>query len=314
MSLESNRLEVGTTPAKESPIRNPFRSDKALARFLSRYDARAHSWPVHSETKIVVTQAERTFVRISGPKDGPPLVLLPAEWDTSLMWLPVIEALSRNFRTYAVDNPYDFGRSSFTPPRADTIDFLRWLDELFDALALPDSINLMGCSFGAWLTADYLFHAPQRLAKAVWLSPPFAVLAPPAQSYVGGPLSMGALVTPAKPSVGAYLGWLMPHMVGTAWFKEHLEDTVLGLRSFDARLFLTEPRMLSDAELTSIAVPLLYVAGEREQMCSVQAAVSRLNSVVPRVETQIIEGAGHELPMGEPDAVSSHVLRFLGKW
>jgi pimeloyl-ACP methyl ester carboxylesterase len=186
------------------------------------------------------------------------------------------------------------------------------MDDLFDGLGLPDSINLMGCSFGAWLTADYLLHSPGRLAKAVWLSPPFAVLAPPAHSYVGGPLSAGAFLTPTKPSVGAYLRWLMPHMAGTPWFKEHVEDTVLGLRGFDAHLVLAEPRMLGDAELAGITVPLLYVAGELEQMCSVQAAASRLNDIAPAIKTEIIAGAGHELPMGRPDELSHRVLQFLG--
>jgi pimeloyl-ACP methyl ester carboxylesterase len=300
-------------PAEEWPAYIPFRSAKSRDRYMARYDARAEAWPIVSENRMVTTSNEQTFVRISGPADGAPLVLLPGEWDTSLMWIPVIEALSGSFRTYALDNPYDFGRSSSTQPPSGTVDYMTWLNELFDELDLPAGVNLMGCSFGAWLTAEYLFHAPHRLAKAVWLSPPFAVLSPPLKSYVGGPLSTGAFVTPSRPSVLAYLGWLMPHALRARWFRERVEETALGLRGFNARLVLTEPRQLSDSELSCITVPLLYVAGELEQMCSAQEAVARLNAVAPQIETEIIPGAGHELPLGQPDAFSPRVLQFLGE-
>jgi pimeloyl-ACP methyl ester carboxylesterase len=225
----------------------------------------------------------------------------------------VIEAFSERYRTYAVDNPYDFGRSTNSLNPSSPVNYVRWLSQLFDGLGLSDGINLMGCSFGAWHTALYLIHEPHRLDKAVWLSPPFAVLSPPLESYVGGPLSMGAFLTPSRLSVRAYLRWLMPHASREPWFDEHVDDVVWGLRGgFDDRLALTEPRMLSDDELASIDVPLLYVAGELEQMCSVQEAVSRLRTVAPQVETEIIAGAGHELPLGQPEVLAQRVLQFLG--
>jgi pimeloyl-ACP methyl ester carboxylesterase len=230
------------------------------------------------------------------------------------MWSPVIEALSESFCTYAVDNPYNFGRSTNHQDSASPVDYAGWLSGLFDGLGLTDGISLVGCSFGAWLAADYILHEPNRLAKSVWLSPPFAVISPPLESYVGGPLSMGAFLTPARLSVRAYLRWLMPQAVDAPWFDEHVDDIVWGLRGgFDERLALTEPRMLSDAELSSIEVPVLYVAGELEQMCSVEEAVSRLAAVAPQIETEIIPGAGHELPMGQPGEFSTRVLQFLLK-
>ncbi len=308
-----NRLEENVTTAMEYPVFNPFRSAKARDRYLSRYDAHAGSWPVAAETTVVDTDNEETLVRISGPSEAPALVLLPAEWDSSLMWIPVIEALSGSYRTYAVDNPYDFGRSGNSLTSSSPVNYVNWLSQLFDGLGLVDGINLLGCSFGAWHTADYLLHEPHRLAKAVWLSPPFAVLSPPLESYVGGPLSMGAFLTPSRLSVRAYLRWLMPHAVGAPWFNERVDDVVWGLRGgFDERLALTEPRMLSDDELKGIDVPLLYVAGELEQMCSSQAAASRLNEVAPQIQTQIIPGAGHELPLGQSEELVQRILKFLG--
>ncbi|GAH54730.1 unnamed protein product, partial [marine sediment metagenome] len=69
-----------------------------------------------------------------------------------MQWLPNIEALSEYYRTYAVDNIYDYGRSVYTRTIKSPDDFVNWLDELFSILELGDNINLMGLSYGGWLT------------------------------------------------------------------------------------------------------------------------------------------------------------------
>ena len=63
---------------------HPFRSSAKKERYLTHYDARAERWPVVSETLMVDTSWGPTFVRISAPADGPPLVLLPGANATSL--------------------------------------------------------------------------------------------------------------------------------------------------------------------------------------------------------------------------------------
>ena len=113
---------------------HPFRSASAKEQYLKLYDRRAEKWPVVSKTRMVDTSYGKTFVRISGPAGAPPLVLLHGFGGNSLQWMPNIVALSENYRTYAVDNIYDNGRSIY--PRKIEIpdDFISWLDELFTAL------------------------------------------------------------------------------------------------------------------------------------------------------------------------------------
>ena len=52
---------------------HPFRSAKAKEEYLKLYAQEAKIWPVASETRMVNTSWGQTFVRISGPADGPPL-------------------------------------------------------------------------------------------------------------------------------------------------------------------------------------------------------------------------------------------------
>ena len=60
----------------ELPAYHPFRSAEAKEEYLALYDRRIKRWPVASETRMIETSHGHTFVRISGPVDAPPLVLL----------------------------------------------------------------------------------------------------------------------------------------------------------------------------------------------------------------------------------------------
>ena len=133
----------------------PYRSAEVRDSFLAYYDSlAAKQWPVASEERMAPTSYGQTFVRITGPASGPPLVLLPGAAATSLMWVPNIRALSEDYRTFAVDQVGEVGRSICTRPLPCLSDFLSWLDELFDALKLGDGINLAGMSYGGALTAQ----------------------------------------------------------------------------------------------------------------------------------------------------------------
>lgn len=87
-----------------------------------------------------------------------------------------MEALSKFYRTYAVGNIHDHGRSVYTRRLKSGDDFVRWLDHLFGALELGDDINLMGISYGGWLTTQYALRFPERLDKIVLLAPAGTVL------------------------------------------------------------------------------------------------------------------------------------------
>ena len=94
---------------------HPFVSARAKAQYVEFNEQRARAWPVPCDCRTVDTPHGHTFVRVSGPPDGPPLVLLPGGGNHSLMWLPNIAGLSERHRTYAVDSILDVGRSANEP-------------------------------------------------------------------------------------------------------------------------------------------------------------------------------------------------------
>lgn len=304
-------LTIATHALTQMTPYHPFRSDHAKKRYLEMYDKWSKEWPVASETRMVDTSYGQTFIRISGPKAASPLVLLPGASATSLMWLPNIEALSKFYRTYAVDNIYDFGRSVFTRPIKTPDDFVNWLDELFNALELGNQINLMGLSYGGWLTSQYALRFPGRLDKIVLLAPASTVL-PLSSEFVR---HASIAIVPHRRFTKSAMSWLM-----TDWVKEDssrqrlfddwTESIYLGSRCFKPKM-LVSPTVLTDKELQSLKVPSLYVVGENEKIYSAQAALERLGRVAPRIETKLIHDAGHDLTIVQSKMVNEIVLEFL---
>ena len=148
---------------------HPFISEEAKQQYLAFYDEHAESWPVDSDTMMVPTSFGQTFVRISGPENGHPLVLLPGDTENSLAWIPQIEALSKDYRVFAVDNIYDNGRSIYSRPIEKPEDFVQWLDDLFIELGL-ENINLVGYSYGGWIATMYALDHPKQVNKLVIIS------------------------------------------------------------------------------------------------------------------------------------------------
>ncbi len=155
------------------PAYYPYRSAAARERYLSFCDLGEGQWPVVSESRVVSTSYGRTFVRVSGPVGGQPLVLLPGMASTSLFWAPNIEALSARYKTYAVDTIGEVGRSVCMKHMASPTDFLGWLDELFTALHLGDHIDLLGRRRGAGWPPSMRFAVRAGSASSCsWCRPP----------------------------------------------------------------------------------------------------------------------------------------------
>jgi pimeloyl-ACP methyl ester carboxylesterase len=302
------RSRRGRAASVEWPAHHPFRSAEAKAEYLAYYDTMAKRWPVAFECRNVATSYGQTFVRVSGPQNAPPLVLVPGANSTSLSWLPNIEALSQTNRTYAVDNIYDFGRSVYARPIHGPAGFVNWLEELLAALKLGDDTSLVGFSLGGWLAALCVLRFPDRLRKVVLLAPGATVL--PIRRELWLRLILSRLPHPYF--ARSFMRWLLAGKdePGRAPPYDGATHILLARRCFRPRRPVI-PTVLADQELRSIRVPTLFLVGELEKMYSPQEAVTRLNTVAPHIETEIVPGAGHNLTYAQREPVNRLVLRFL---
>ncbi|OEC86994.1 MULTISPECIES: alpha/beta fold hydrolase [Methanobacterium] len=287
---------------------HPFKSQDAKEAYLKLYDDTAKLWPLPSEVKMIDTSYGKTFVRISGPADAPPLVLLHGMGSNSLMWLRNIESLSEDYRTYAIDDIYGNGRSIYTKTIKDSNDFVNWLDELFDVLELGNNINLMGMSYGGWQAGLYALRFPDRLNKVTLLAPAATVL--PVSSAFGIRAIFSML--PVRYFTKRLMYWVMEDAVkkDEEAMSELVDAMFLASKSFKTRR-PPEPTVFDDDEWKSIGVPMLYVVGENEKIYSAEKAVQHLNTVAPQIKTDIIPGAGHDLVSVQAEMVDEMVLKFL---
>ena len=289
------------------PVYHPFKSAKAQEEYLASYDLKARQWPIASETRMIETSYGQTFVRISGAANGKPLVLLPGASANSLMWIENIEALSAEYKTIAVDNIYDYGRSVYTRPIKNPDDFMRWLDELITNLDLGDQIYLMGMSYGAWLASQYAVRYPDHLAKVVLMAPPATVLPMRFEFWVRAILSVFH-----RRFLKSFLNWILlgeAHQDADAEqeLEKGINEMLLASKCFKPKA-MPLPTVLTDEDLQGIHVPMLFIAGENEKMYSAQKAVRRLQQIAPQIKTAIIP-AGHAL--SQVELINGMVLNFL---
>lgn len=287
----------------------PYRS--AAARELCfRYldDLAAKVWPVTSEERMVPTTFGETFVRISGPPGAPWLVLLHGAGATSLMWAPNIEALSKEYRTVAVDQIGEFGRSVCTRPARTLDDLMAWLDGLIRGVEARERVGLAGMSYGGALAAQYGVRFADRVAKLVLLAPGATVLRTSAEFWA----RLLALAIVRKRGLRSFFRWVFADMASKdpAWIDEIAEQLALSARSVE-RHRVPMPPVMTDGEWGGLLPATLFLAGEHEVIYSAERAVRRLKRVAPQVTAEIIPGAGHDLIASQAAIVNERILEFL---
>ncbi len=301
------------TDVSNEPDYYPFKSVEAKTKYLEYYKYRSQDWPVPSEVRIVETSYGKTYIRISGDEGNKPLVLLPSTNATSLIWGVNIEALSKYFRVYAIDNIYDVGCSVNIKNIDQPEDMVEWLDELFEEIFAEEKINLLGMSFGGWLTSQYTLKNPDRLDKAIWICPAATLYNFPSEWAWRGIIS----AIPHRFFVKKFMvEWLFNDLQNSENPKDLqlldtlVEDAIMGMKCFTFRMPIT-PTVLTNSELGSIQTPTLLLIGENEKLYSSLKAVDRVKSINKTIKTVIIPNAGHDLIFVQPEIVNEKIIKFI---
>lgn len=68
---------------------------------------------------------------------------------------------------------------------------------------------------------------------------------------------------------------------------------------------------IQDDELQLIKAPVLLLIGDQYIQYNVEKAVKRARRLIQEIETTVIPGTGHGLPLEKPEIVNSLMLDFL---
>ncbi|MFE4666867.1 alpha/beta fold hydrolase [Streptomyces sp. NPDC056716] len=300
--------------------------------FLRAYDKVLAKWPADRTSTQVTTPFGVTYVQVCGPRDAPPLVLLPGGGATSVSWFAQAGELARSHRVYAPDLIGDVGRSAGDAGRdiADAGDEARgagdagrgtasgerrirtvadltaWLDALLDGLGVTAGPTALGGhSYGAWIALHYALHAPARVNRLFLLDPTqcFAGFRP---AYLLHALPM--LLRPAPHRVRAFLAWETGGAVlDPDWLA--LQEAGAG---FPAARPVTGPRPAAEA-LRGLDVPVLLLLAGNSRTHDPSRVAARAGAVLPRARTVVLPGVSHHaLPHAAPPELGRRIGEFLG--
>ncbi|MBP7737012.1 MAG: alpha/beta hydrolase [Spirochaetes bacterium] len=290
---------------------HPFRSEKAKTHYFSFEKKMAKRWPINSEERLVHTSFGKTFVRISGPTNAPPLVLIPGGGTNSFIWHANIRALSQYYRTYALDNIYDYGRSIYLQELKSGKDYSDWLNEFFDTLGLGNSIGLIGYSYGGWVASQYALHHPERLNHVVLIAPVYFISPLPAE-YIR---RMLFTLIPVRHFKARIMYWAWADLArmgeyGRQLVEERIDYYQLSLKSFKFKQPVN-PVVLTISELKSLKMPVLFLAGNHETAFNAENTINQLNRINPMIKTVLLSNTGHDLMFTHTDVVNSKIINFL---
>jgi pimeloyl-ACP methyl ester carboxylesterase len=280
-----------------------FTTPEGRAKYMAAYEAMFALWKVPHESIEVKTGYGSTHINVSGPEDGHPLVLLHAAGLTSTVWFANIAELSAHHRVYAVDVIADAGKSVADRLLEKRIDYAKWLNEVFDGLNIK-RCDLLGHSFGGWLTLNMALTYPDRLRKIVLLAPaasfrPLGFITklilhlaefkihPPARSFLQVAAAKGTVIEESF---------------------IHLIEMVTRYCRPATSMF---PTVYTDEELNQIDLPALLFIGAGEKIYNPQKVIERAQRWMPNLTAEIIPDAGHLLIMDQPEIINACILKFL---
>ena len=253
------------------PDRIPiFRSPEIEVEYNAVYEAALRLWPVPYDEFFVSTRFGDTHVVASGPKDAPPLVLFQPTGAGAIIWYRNAGPLSQHYRIYAIDTIGEVNKSILTHPIKSQQDFIDWIIDLFSGLKI-ERTDIVGNSFGGFLTLSIAHHLPERVKKAVLISP--------AASFVIMWPSFWHLFIPAHviaPRIGSKSMILRSY--AWMWQDFPIDDCILQLRNITAINGLPRhgpPTVFTDEELQTIRTPILLLIGDHEMVYKPERVIRR---------------------------------------
>ncbi|MGH6957900.1 MAG: alpha/beta fold hydrolase [Caulobacteraceae bacterium] len=289
-----------------------WRTEAGRAKYLAAYEAALKDWPVPYEELDVETGLGPTHVVASGPRDAPPLILLPSFAATALVWRPNVEAFSQTRRVFAIDVIGQPGKSAARRRIRGRGDYAGWLAETLDGLGVARA-PLAGCSFGAFLAASQALATPQRVERLVLIGPVGVF------SAMSWRVALQMRTAPWRRRLARLTGDRpapKPSALHARAAPLHAEDAgwrrLMGAAMAESpKASVTRAPAFSRADLARIAAPTLLLIGEHERLYEPHATLARALERMPGLEAEIVPDADHIAAMAQPEWVNGRLAGFL---
>ncbi|MDD4312855.1 MAG: alpha/beta hydrolase, partial [Eubacteriales bacterium] len=207
-------------------------------------------------------------------------IFLHGRCSNSAFWYNDLMALSARYHVIATDIPGEAGNSSEYRLRLDSADYADWLAAVQDALNLPRA-SIAGNSLGGWMALRFATAYPTRVEKLMLFAS--GGLAEIRADYLERAKAAEEADEPLTMEDDAVGSDVLP--------KEILDFINLILESYDP-ICVPLP-VFSGVLLARLTMPVLYVAGEADELLDSQGGKAALERHIPHAETHMLPNVGH---------------------
>ena len=318
-----------------------YKSADGYNAIMSWYESALESVEVPLTSKYVETRYGRTHMLTCGREDAPALFLLPGVAGCAPLWRRQFAAFSKHFRVYALDIIGQPGRSEANTLSLLNDDLVVWLQDVMDELGI-EKAHFAGNSVGGWIAMRMGIEAPERVNRVVMMGPTGLTRAKlPVKIWFSKVMSKNkdadalekdltakSIASPsassaAGPENGTFgtfdrqLARLMALCTRHYRVDRSLDvyneksgkiDIRKGLRVL-GKFFLSERKTY----LKKFEVPGLLIFGQHEMFFNPHKVAERSCKIMPGLESNVVENAGHGAVYDRPDHVNELVIEFLNR-
>lgn len=224
---------------------------------------------------------------------------------SSRTWERVIDALPEHYRAIAIDHR-GWGDSAAPERGYGIADLADDAEDVIQSLGLTHYI-LVGHSMGGKVAQALAARRPEGLLGVLLVAP-----SPPSPMEL--PDSQRATMAAAYESRES-VAWVLDNVLTASPLAPELREQVIAdsLRGApQAKVAWPEVAMREDisGQVGAINVPVLVLAGERDQVDSVETLQRELLPRIAGARLQVLPGVGHLSPLEAPSALAGHLQRF----
>jgi len=235
----------------------------------------------------------------------PALVFLHYWGGTSRTWNKVVAELKDRFTTVAYD-ARGWGQSDKSAAGYTLADLADEALSLIQTLGIKSYV-LVGHSMGGKVSQLIASRNPEGLQGLVLVAP-----APPTPQRLPDEMRETQIHSyDNRENVLQTIKFLSFQMHASTVVEQIVEDSMSGSR--EATLAYPTAAILENisSEVSKINVPTLVLAGELDQLDSVEQHKREVVSRIPNAQFAIVNGSGHLIPIDEPVQLAKEVASFV---